>query len=111
MTGADLIAAQQNFGNTAINNLFGDSNNDGLVSGLDLISVQQNFGNAEPGDPTGLLPGDANDDGFVSGLDLISVQQNFGDALAATGDPVPEPTTVMLLVGCFSLLARRHCFS
>ena len=56
--------------------LFGDANNDGLVTGLDLIAVQQNFGATGLSD--GLLHGDANDDGLVTGLDLIVVQQNFG---------------------------------
>ena len=48
VTGADLIAVQQNFGNTGLANglLEGDANDDGLVTGADLISVQQNFGKA-----------------------------------------------------------------
>ena len=45
VTGADLIAVQQNFGKTGTPPLPGDANNDGLVTGADLISVQQNFGN------------------------------------------------------------------
>ena len=47
VTGADLIAVQQNFGGTgpADGLLLGDANDDGQVTGADLISVQQNFGN------------------------------------------------------------------
>jgi len=48
VTGADLIAVQQNFGNVGPPNdgtLLGDANDDGQVTGADLISVQQNFGN------------------------------------------------------------------
>ena len=47
VTGADLIAVQQNFGNTGTDDgtLLGDANDDGQVTGADLIAVQQNFGN------------------------------------------------------------------
>ena len=47
VTGADLIAVQQNFGNVGPDDglLLGDANDDGQVTGADLISVQQNFGN------------------------------------------------------------------
>ena len=48
VTGADLIAVQQNFGNVGPPNdgtLLGDANDDGQVTGADLIAVQQNFGN------------------------------------------------------------------
>lgn len=78
------FAPADNVLNVAIGLLPGDANNDLLVSGLDLIAVQQNFGQADPNLPTnGLFPGDANDDGLVSGLDLIEVQRNFGKSLAA----------------------------
>ena len=46
VTGADLIAVQQNFGMTGDPPLAGDANGDGQVTGADLISVQQNFGKA-----------------------------------------------------------------
>lgn len=45
VTGADLIAVQQNFGNVGSSPLQGDANNDSQVTGGDLIAVQQNFGN------------------------------------------------------------------
>ncbi len=46
VSGLDLIAVQQNFGNTGTADgvLLGDANDDGQVSGQDLIAVQQNFG-------------------------------------------------------------------
>ena len=49
VTGADLIAVQQNFGRVGPphdGTLRGDANDDGQVTGADLISVQQNFGSA-----------------------------------------------------------------
>ena len=51
VSGGDLIAVQQYFGNTgpADGLLMGDANDDGVVSGLDLITVQQNFGTVLPG--------------------------------------------------------------
>ena len=54
VTGADLIAVQQNFGNVgpADGTLLGDANDDGQVTGADLIAVQQNFGSV-------LAPGSA----------------------------------------------------
>ncbi len=73
--------------------LWGDANNDGLVSGADLIAVQQNFGST--GEANGLMIGDANGDGLVTGADLIAVQQNF--AQIAVGIAVPEPATLGLL--------------
>ena len=81
--------------------LLGDANGDGQVTGADLIAVQQNFG--KTGDSP--LAGDSNGDGQVTGADLISVQQNFGKALAA---PVPEPATIVLLVGCLALCRRQR---
>ena len=49
VTGADLVAIQQHFGDVGPpldGTLLGDANDDGLVSGADLISVLQNFGKA-----------------------------------------------------------------
>ena len=89
--------------------LLGDANNDLLVSGLDLIAVQQNFGNADSNLPTdGLSPGDANDDGLVSGADLIAVPQNFGKALSPTPVPEPAAIVLLAaLVGVGAAVRRR----
>ena len=56
VTGADLIAVQQNFAGTgpADGLLLGDANDDGQVTGADLVIVQQNFGAALG--PVGLVP-------------------------------------------------------
>ena len=64
--------------------LLGDANNDNQVTGADLIAVQQNFGkDYTNGTCDGLGLGDASDDCLVTGSDLIAVQQNFGKALVA----------------------------
>ena len=83
--------------------LYGDANNDGLVSGLDLIAVQQNFG--AMGLDDGWLMGDADDNGSVTGADLIVVQQNFGVALSVA--VVPEPVgSLVIVVGVFTAFLR-----
>ena len=84
----------------------GDANNDGQVTGADLIAVQQHFGNMDGDIPIGLLLGDADDDGQVAGADLVSVQQHFGNVLmpASGSAPVPEPASLALLaIGAFLL--------
>jgi len=77
--------------------LLGDANNDDQVTGADLIAVQQNFGSVDPSSPSdGLFIGDANDDGQVTGADLIAVQQNFGNVAAAAPVPEPAAATVFM---------------
>ena len=94
--------------NVIVQLLIGDANNDGQVTGADLIAVQQNFGDIGPFD--GLLLGDANDDGQVTGADLIAVQQNFGNVLvpASESAPVPEPTSLALLLATFGVGALKR---
>ena len=88
--------------------LLGDANNDLLVSGSDLIAVQQHFGDVESSPLTGNLLGDANDDGMVTGLDLTTVQQNFGSVLDPADDSIPEPGVLTVLVlGSLYLMRRR----
>ena len=86
----------------------GDANNDLIVSGLDLIAVQEGFGNSEPGEPTGLLRGDANDDGVVSGLDLIKVQENFGKAAPPSAIPEPAAVVLLAALGGVIAAGRRR---
>jgi len=90
--------------------LLGDANNDNQVTGADLVIAQQNFGNVDPNMPTdGLLYGDANDDGQVTGADLIIVQQNFGNTLGPVDAVVPESGSVILLgLGWIGLHCTRR---
>ena len=89
--------------------LFGDANNDGLVTGADIIAVQQNFAEIEPGFPTGTYVGDANDDGLVTGADIIAIQTNFGavfDNAPTPTAPIPEPATLLSLTLLLAAFAR-----
>ena len=94
------------------NPLLGDANNDNQVTGADLVTAQQNFGNVDPDMPIdGLFLGDANDDGQVTGADLIAVQQNFGNTLGPASAPIPDPASVCLLtLASLGALARRSGF-
>ena len=83
----------------------GDANNDGVVSADDYGSVQLNFG--DTGDIN--IPGDANLDGVVSADDYGSVQLYFGATAGMGSVPVPEPTTLgLLLLGGLAMLKRRR---
>ena len=81
----------------------GDVNGDGSVTSADLDLVRGNWG--EAGNP-GELPGDANDDGFVNSADLDLVRGNWGASLPGA---VPEPSTLLLLVGLgLAAFSRRR---
>jgi hypothetical protein len=82
--------------------VFGDANDDGLVTGADMLAVQQNFGRL--GDAYGLTPGDANNDGRVSGRDVITIMENFGNTSTFAPVAVPEPSILL----CAMLLLTRH---
>lgn len=73
VSGSDLLAVTNNFGNTgpADGLLLGDADDDGAVSGSDLLAVTNNFGNTSPGAAS--LVGEAN---------------------------VPEPSSILLLSLC-----------
>ena len=90
--------------------LLGDANNDDQVTGADLIAVQQNFGNVDPSSPSdGLFTGDANDDGQVTGADLIAVQQNFGNVAAAAPVPEPATAALLAAgLGLLAATGRRR---
>lgn len=80
VSGSDLLAVTNNFGNTGPANglLLGDADDDGAVSGSDLLAVTNNFGMTLPA--PGLL----------------------------TSAAVPEPTAALLLLfGLVPLAARR----
>ena len=127
VTGADLIALQQNFGRIAnrraivlgdanqdgrvsgkdliavqngigLWSSYGDANDDGWVTGADLIAVMRQFGNTKIRRPEA-LPGDIDQDGQVSGADLIAIQVQWGRATAPpTAAPVPEPSGLLVLM-------------
>jgi hypothetical protein len=89
----------------------GDFNRDGLVDGVDFKAWQDNFSldsNAT------LAQGDADGDGDVDGADFVVWQTNFPYASGASVGPVPEPTTLALVLGCvagltpFSRRLRMH---
>ena len=94
------------------NPLLGDANNDNQVTGADLVTAQQNFGNVDLDMPIdGLFLGDANDDGQVTGADLIAVQQKFGNTLGSASALIPEPASACLLtLASLGALARRSGF-
>ena len=84
--------------------LQGDTNNDGLVTGGDLIAVQQNFGNDYTnGACDGMGLGDANDDCLVTGADLITVQQNFGDTRVPAPVPESTTGLLLACIGLWLL--------
>lgn len=74
----------------------GDFNGDGNVDGTDLGFWEQNFGTLAGATRA---EGDANADGDVDGRDFLSWQrQKSGAPAAVIGAPVPEPTTLALLL-------------
>jgi len=80
--------------------LFGDADNNGVVSGSDLLAVTNNFG--ATGIANGLLLGDADDNGTVSGSDLLAVTNSFGSTLGSdTGS----------LAGANTLAANEAAFA
>jgi len=77
--------------------LQGDLNSDGFVGGDDLDIVRSFWGQSvTPGD---LLQGDPSNDGFVGGDDLDIVRANWGQGTPPAPGVVPEPSTLVLLMG------------
>jgi hypothetical protein len=76
----------------------GDTDSDGDIDLQDLLNVQNNFGLPSPPNL-----GDTDGDGDVDLQDLLNVQNNFGlnptPAALSTASAVPEPATMMLLLG------------
>ena len=96
--------------------LMGDANLDGVVNVLDLSTLGQNWG--LPG--ATWMQGDFTRDGIVDVLDLSILAANwnvsvaggevsFAEALAQVsgGGAIPEPASLLLLVGGFCGLLRR----
>ncbi|QDS97231.1 hypothetical protein HG15A2_04920 [Adhaeretor mobilis] len=77
-----------------------DFDNSGVVDIADLDKWNADFGG--PGS-------DANGDDFSDGADLLLWQQQFGDgSVVANSSSVPEPTSLLLLVGLLSAFLRRQ---
>lgn len=80
----------------------GDFNHDGKADGADFATWQANFP-ATSG--ATLVQGDADGDGDVDGADFVVWQTHLGTAGAANASIVPEPMSILLLVGSMPLLA------
>lgn len=83
-----------------------DFDQDGDVDGVDFLAWQRGLGNGST-----LAEGDANGDGQVDEMDLAVWQSQYAggaggaqQALAA----VPEPASVVLILGVFSLMPTRR---
>ena len=83
VTGADLIAIQENFGiiGSANGLLLGDADDNGMVTGTDIITVQQNYGS------------------------VVSISTS---PTAPVGG-IPEPATAIILTLAASLVTHRCC--
>ena len=87
----------------------GDTDGDGDVDEADAATVADNWGNAVPqGD---VSYGDFNNDGVVDAADASILAANWGDHNPPPGAtaPVPEPSTMVLLLGLpvVALLRRQ----
>jgi glucose/arabinose dehydrogenase len=80
----------------------GDANFDGVVNRADAAMLAANFG-LETG--AMWIQGDFNADGAVSLADMAILQQKFSPLAAASGSPVPEPSTVLLAVAGLAIVA------
>ena len=82
-----------------IPSIMGDATLDGTVGLSDLLAVADNYG--QPGDWYG---GDFTLDGEVGLADLLVLSDHYGQT---TGDPVPEPATLAMLLLTGGLVAVR----
>jgi hypothetical protein len=88
-----------------------DFDQDNDVDGADFLIWQRGLGSAG-----GLSQGDADGDGMITDLDISIWKFDFGSTAAtATTAAIPEPTSLVLLLGAICLIAkvatggRGHC--
>ena len=91
----------------------GDANKDGKVDGSDVTILAGNWqAGVNPGDDAATWDmGDFNGDGKVDGSDVTILAGNWQCGVeAAAAAAVPEPSTLLLLIGMFAglTLARRR---
>lgn len=91
---------------TVIGSLPGDYNLDGAVDGADFLIWQRGFGSMTN------LVADGNRDGAVDSLDYNIWRSNFGASanasLSTTGDAVPEPSSVAIVLLSLLGLVYAH---
>ena len=98
--------------NVEVPNIAGDANGDGKVDGSDVTILAGNW-QAGVGAPDPLTitwgMGDFNGDGQVDGSDVTILAGNWQYGVTAAAASVPEPSTLVLLLGSivFLMLRRR----
>jgi hypothetical protein len=81
-----------------------DFNGDGNVDGSDFLTWQRGFGTPD----AQLANGDANGDHIVDGNDLVIWQGQYGGGSLSAISAVPEPTTLISLLGATLLIGFRR---
>ena len=88
----------------------GDANNDGKVDGSDVTILAGNWQKGVgDGQTASWTEGDFNGDGKVDGSDVTILAGNWQYGVEATSATVPEPSTIVLLLGAIGtlLMIRR----
>ena len=82
----------------------GDANNDGKVDGSDVTILAGNWQYGVDGNGTATWAmGDFNGDGKVDGSDVTILAGNWQYGVSASAASVPEPSMLILLLGCASM--------
>ncbi len=94
------------FRNTLQEVLPGDANLDGTVNDSDAMLLATNWQTLS--DATWQM-GDFNDDGRVDDIDATLLALNWQRSLSGISATVPEPGTIVLLIGLLPYILRRAC--